>query len=120
MLEILKQNPDKDFQFDDEFETKSILLELGIAGRFSRNPPNVPSEEQSQQLVSYGEHPTHFIHVILYLGNPDPEENGYVVLCYPRSKFSYAEFMEVAKRILNPTDDRILGAKFFGGNSPDN
>ena len=57
MLEILKQNPDKDFQFDDEFETKSILLELGLAGRFSLNPPNVPRGQQSQQLVSYGEHP---------------------------------------------------------------
>jgi hypothetical protein len=120
MLEVLKQNPDKEFRFDDKFEVKSILLELGIAGRFSQNPPNVPNGKQSQQLVSYDEHPTHFIHAILFLGNPDPKENGYIVLCLPRSKFSYAQFMEVAKIILNPTDDRILGTKFFGGSSPDN
>lgn len=120
MLEVLKQNPDKNFQFDDEFEVKSIILELGIAGRFSLNLPNVPRGKQSQQLVSYGEHPTHFIHVILYLGNLDPNENGYVVLCFPRSKYSYEQFMEVAKKILNPTDDRILGAKFFSGDSRDN
>ena len=120
MLEALKQNPDKEFRFDDEFEVKSILLELGIAGRFSQKPPNLPSGKQSQQLVSYGEHPTHFIHVILYLGNPDLKENGYVVLCLPRSKISYGQFMEVAKKILNPTDDRIMGTKFFGGSSPDN
>jgi hypothetical protein len=120
MLEILKQNPDKVFTFDDEFEIKSILLELGIAGRFSRNPPNVPRGQQSQQIVSYGEHPTHFIHVILYLGHPDPKENGYIVLCFPRSKFSYGQFMEAAKKLLKPTDDRIAGAKLFWGSSPDN
>jgi hypothetical protein len=120
MLEILKQNPDKDFQFDDEFETKSIMLELGLAGRFSMDPPNVPRGQQSQQLVSYGEHPTHFIHVILYLGNPDPKENGYLVLCFPRSKVSYEQFMEIAKRLLKPTDDRIAGTELFWGASPDN
>jgi hypothetical protein len=48
MLEILQQNPDKDFQFDDEFGTKTIVLELGLAGRFSMNPPNVPRGQQSQ------------------------------------------------------------------------
>jgi hypothetical protein len=120
MLEVLKQNPDKEFRFDDEFEVKSILLELSIAGRFSQNPANVPSGKQSKQLVSYGEHPTHFIHVFLFLGNPDPKENGYIVLCLPRSKFSYEQFMEVAKIILNPTDDSILGTKIFGSSSFDN
>lgn len=120
MLEILKQKPHEKFQFDDEFEAKSILLELGIAGRFSANPPNVPTGQQSQQAVLYCEHPTHYILVILYLGNSDQKENGYLVLCFPRSKFSYEYFNEIAKKILNPTDDRIQGAKLFWGNSSDN
>jgi len=81
MLEIL-QNTDKDFQFDDKFETKSILLELGVAGRFSLNPPNVPRGNESQQAVMYGEHPTHFILIILYLGSGNPKENGYLVLLF--------------------------------------
>jgi hypothetical protein len=76
--------------------------------------------EQSQQLVSYGEHPTHFIHVILYLGNPDPKENGYVVLCFPRSKFTCVQFMEIARKLLNPTDKRISGSKLFWSSSADN
>jgi hypothetical protein len=120
MLEILKRNPDKAFQFDDKFDTESIVLELGIAGRFSMAPPNVSRGEESQQWVAYGEHPTHFIHVILYLGNPDPKENGYLVLCFPKSKVPYVKFMEIGKKILNPTNDRIAGARLFWSSSPDN
>ena len=120
MLEILRQNPHKEFFFEDQFEIKSILLELGIAGRFSMDPPNVPRGEQSQQAVTIGEHPTHFILVILYLGNADSTENGYIVLCYPRSKWNYAQFMERARIILNPSDDRIAGMKLFFGGAPDN
>jgi hypothetical protein len=119
MLEILAQYPDKDFQFEDHFEAQSILLELGIAGRFNMNPPEA-NGQQSQQTVMYGEHPTHFILVVLYLGNAEAVENGYLVLCFPKSRVSYAKFMEISKRILNPTDKRIRGTKFFWSGSPDN
>jgi hypothetical protein len=120
MLELLKENPNKPFQIDDEFEIKSLLLELGIAGRFSLNPPNVPKGEQSQQAVLYTEHPTHFILVVLYLGNPNKEENGYLFFGYPKSKFSFDKFNEIAKKILNPSDERIAGVQGFFGHSPDN
>jgi hypothetical protein len=120
MLEILKQNPDREFRFDDEFETKSMVLELGIAGRFSMEPPIVPTGQESQQAVMYGEHPTHYILVVLYLGNPHPKENGYLILCLPRCRFSYEQFMEGARKFLKPSDDRIVGAKFFWSSSPDN
>jgi len=61
MLEMLIQNPNKVFHFEKDYEAQSFLLELGIAGRFSRNPPNVPAGEQSQQAILYNEHPTHYI-----------------------------------------------------------
>lgn len=121
MLERLQQNPDEPFQFSEDSEARTIVLELGIAGRFSLNPPGVPQGQASTQAVAYGEHPTHFILVVLYLGNPDPKENGYYVLCLPKSKVSYPKFLEMGKRLLNPTgESQIAGSKMFWSSSADN
>jgi hypothetical protein len=120
MIEILIQNPDKNFQFDDDIEIPSMLLELGVAGRFSKNPPNIPHGNASTQAVFYGEHPTHFILIILYLGHPSQKDNGYFVQCLPKSKMSYAQFMEFAKGMLKPTDDGIVGSNLFWTGSSDN
>jgi hypothetical protein len=117
LLELLQENPHKDFQFDDDFETKSMVLELGLSGRFSKNLPGVPRGEQSQQFVSYNQNPTHWIHIILYLGHPDPKENGYVILCYPRGRVSYLQSMEFAKMLLTPTDERISATRLFWDSS---
>src|SRR3954469_18841858 len=98
MLEILAANPNKQFSFDDEKEAKTLVLELNLTGRFSPNPAK---GQQSQQSVLCFDNLTHFIQVILYLGNPDPNENGFVVFCYPRSKVSYEKLMGLAKSVLN-------------------
>ncbi|SPE59675.1 hypothetical protein SBV1_340042 [Verrucomicrobia bacterium] len=116
MVEILKQHPGKVFRFEDAFETKSLVSELGIADRFSQNPPNVPTSQRSIQAVTYGQHPSHFILVVLCLGNPDPH-NGYVICCYPKSRISPSQFMDMSKKTL--TDATTVGAKVFWNASRD-
>lgn len=116
MLEILQQHPNKDFWFEDLVETQGLLSELGIAGRFSFEPPNVPTGQRSIQAVTYGQHPTHFIFVVLCLGNPE-RHNGYVISCHPKSKMSPSQFMEMATKTL--ADRNTVGAKVIWSASLD-
>lgn len=95
MLEILDANPDEQFTFENDKETKILVSELGLTDRFNQNP----SKGASHQSVLHFGNFSHFIQVILYLGNPDPKENGFVVRCFPRSKVTYSEFMEATKSL---------------------
>jgi len=116
MLEILRQHPNKRFRFEDVSETKALVSELGLADRFSQEPPGVPTGQRSIQAVTCGQFPTHFIFVVLCLGNPEGH-NGYVISCHPRSQMSPSQFMDMAKQIL--TDRHTVGAKVFWNASLD-
>ncbi len=59
-------------------------MEVGLIDKFSKQPPSIPWFE----LVTYADHPTHWLVGMLFRGFPDAKDNGYVVRCYPRSQFS--------------------------------
>jgi hypothetical protein len=120
MVEILQKHPNEPYQFDDDKQAKALIFELGLAGRFSANPPNVPTGKSCTQAVHYTEYPTHFILAILYAGNPKAEDNGYFVVCLPKSKFSFAQFNTFAGRFLNQGGNTVVGMQGFYGESPDN
>lgn len=67
------------------------------------------------QAVIFNEHPMHHILALQYSGQPDPEENGPVALCFPKSQVALLAFLKMAKRFLgdgSPTPDQ---AEIFGG-----
>lgn len=81
MLEILEANPDKQFEFEDAKDAETLVMELGLQGR-------VYTDQQS--ILHFGSL-SHFIQVIR-------KEDRFVVLCYPRSKVTYDQFMQQSQR----------------------
>lgn len=77
--------PNQFFQFADDKEAKQLLFELGLIDKFSKKPIG---NDSAAQLVTYGEHLTHFIVAMFFTGKTKPEDNGYVVFCLPKSQYS--------------------------------
>jgi hypothetical protein len=79
--------PDKLFEFSDDKEALDLLFELGLIDEFSiSNPPG----KTTVQVIT-GDLPTHHVIATRFAGNPEAEENGYWVLCIPKSLYSVEE-----------------------------
>jgi hypothetical protein len=104
----LERYPNNPFEFDHNGQIKDLLIDLSIESKFKAG-----LEGERVQAVHYGEHPTHFILIVLWSGYADRNENGYLAWCFPKKRWSFEQFMEASRRILNPTDDRMLGGDIF-------
>jgi hypothetical protein len=120
MVENLVKNPTQLIKITDDSDAKALLFELGLSGRFSLNPPNVPRGKPSSQVIRYTEHATHFILAVLHRGHPSDDLNGYEVVCFPKSQYSLSAFNEVADQSLKPLSGDVVGGQGFSGHSPDN
>jgi hypothetical protein len=116
MIEILNQMPGQFFQFSDDGEAKIMLFELGLIDKFSIKPPHGQS---TAQFVTYGEHPTHFIFAMLFVGKTKKEDNGYVVFCLPKSEYSSESAMKFVHSKLKGQGVPV-GGNLFSGNSSQN
>ncbi len=104
----LARSPNEVHEFDHNGQIKEFLIDLNIESKF-----NTALVGERVQAVNHGEHPTHFILIALYSGYKDQKQNGYVAWCLPKKRWSFEQFTEFAKRVLNPTDERIIGAHLF-------
>lgn len=111
MIEKLQNSPNERFKISDDAQAEMLLLELGILDQFKKKP----QPAATTQAVIYNEHPTHHILGVLYMGHPKAGDNGYLVICIPRSEFTVEQFHTFADNFLKPTPMNILGTKFFGG-----
>jgi hypothetical protein len=79
--------PNKLFEFSDDKQGLDLLVELGLIDEFSKSHP--PSKATVQTIT--GDLPTYHIIATRFAGNLKAEENGYWVLCIPKSKYSEEE-----------------------------
>ena len=84
MVEFLIQNPDSPFDFLENNNAATLLLEVGIIGKFLKNP--TPAEPWFSIVCKNDV--SHFIIGVLYTGFPNEKDNGYVAHCLPKSEFS--------------------------------
>jgi hypothetical protein len=77
MLEILAANPNKQFDFEDEKDAQTMVEELDLTSQVYT----------SQQSILHFGNFTHYIQVIR-------KNNRFVVMCYPRSKVTYHQFID--------------------------
>lgn len=92
-MKPLAQTPGEIVEIRDDDDAKALLLELGMLDKFPK-PANANRSWVSR--VAYPEHPTHWISATRFGGFVNPSENGYAVVCLPKSHFS----MEGANRCL--------------------
>ena len=88
--------PDKLFEFPDDKQAVDLLFELGLIDEFSLSHP--PGKTTAQ--VISGDLPTHYVIATRSAGNLEPEENGYWVLCVPKSQYSEEEIKDHMQAIV--------------------
>ncbi len=82
--------PNKLFEFSGDKQAVDLLFELGLIGEFSiRHPPG----KTTVQVIT-GNLPTHYVIATRSAGNLEAEENGYWVVCIPKSQYSEEEINE--------------------------
>ncbi|MGA2178159.1 MAG: hypothetical protein ABSH15_01060 [Verrucomicrobiota bacterium] len=79
--------PNKLFEFSDDKQAVDLLLELGLIDEFPKSHP--PGKTTVQTIT--GDLPTHYVIATRFAGNLEAEENGYWVLCIPKSQYSVEE-----------------------------
>lgn len=79
--------PNKLFEFSGEKQGVDLLLELGLVDEFSISHP--PGKTTVQAVT--GDLPTHHVIATRFAGNLEAEENGYWVVCIPKSQYSVEE-----------------------------
>ena len=76
--------PDRLFEFSGEKKGVGLLLELGLVDEISISQP--PGKTTVQAMT--GDLPTHHVIATRFARNFEAGENGYWVLCIPKSKYS--------------------------------
>ena len=79
--------PNKLFEFSDDKQAVDLLFELGLIDEFSNSHP--PGKATVQPLT--GDLPTHCVIATRFAGNFEAEENGWWVVCIPKSLYSEEE-----------------------------
>jgi hypothetical protein len=88
--------PNKLFEFSDDKQAVELLFELGLIDEFSNSHP--PGKATVQTIT--GDLPTHHIIATRFAGNFEAEENGYWVLCIPKSQYSEEEINDHMQAIV--------------------
>jgi hypothetical protein len=79
--------PNKLFEFSDDKQAVDLLFELGLIDEFSNR--HAPGKATVQTLT--GDLPTHRVIATRFAGNFEAEENGWWVVCIPKSLYSEEE-----------------------------
>ena len=79
--------PNKLFELSDDKQAVDLLFELGLIDEFSNRHP--PGKATVQTLT--GDLPTHRVIATRFAGNFEAEENGWWVVCIPKSLYSEEE-----------------------------
>jgi hypothetical protein len=88
--------PDKLFEFSDDKQGVNLLFELGLIDKFLKS--HTPGKTTVQVVT--GDLPTHHVIATRSAGNLEAEENGYWVLCIPKSQYSEEEINDHMQAIV--------------------
>lgn len=72
----------------DDTEAQTLLLQIGAIDKFPASPN---SRGPWAARVGYGGHPTHWIMATRFSGFPRSIDNGYLIECLPKSRFTLAD-----------------------------
>jgi hypothetical protein len=66
----------------DDTEARAIMLELGVLDQISRKT----AATDTTSVCVVDSHPTHWCMCARIWDNPDPAENGFMVVAYPKTQ----------------------------------
>ena len=88
--------PNKLFEFSGDKQAVDLLFELGLIDEFSiRHPPGKTTVQAITRDL-----PTHYVIATRSARDLEAEENGYWVLCIPKSQYSEEEINDHMQAIV--------------------
>lgn len=82
--------------FDSDAEVKTILVELGVIERLA-----FPSDVSGNVLhYAISEHPTHWLLFTKFRDFPNPKDNGYAAVGYPKLSVSEQQANKLAHELI--------------------
>ena len=88
--------PNKLFEFSGDKQAVDLLFELGLIDEFSiRHPPGKTTVQAITRDL-----PTHYVIAMRSARDLEAEENGYWVLCIPKSQYSEEEINDHMQAIV--------------------
>jgi hypothetical protein len=117
MNDQLLKNPDVPFTFDDDAQCKKLLSEIGILGRFSADP--IKGQTSTTQAFTDMNHKTHWILAMLFLGKTKASDNGYYVVCLPKSGCTIEQFCAACAQFTKGQGS-VGAVGLFPGDASDN
>jgi len=93
-------------KFTSESDSKTQLSELELLSRFSKS--------SRSEVITFDEHPTHYILATHCSDKSKDEEGGYMIMCYPKSRYSAAEARVMISAVLSEQGLPVM-AKIFPG-----
>ena len=112
-LRDIRESPDEPALVMDD-EARALLLHVGLLGRFEQAAEL--TEAAPRVAITYcSEHPTHWLMATFLRGFANPEDNGYVVHCLPKSRFTAeeaTEFMDRHEQKIAPGERSVFVQRF--------
>jgi hypothetical protein len=93
--EFLRLNPHIAAESRDDAKCKTFLGELGVLECLAR------SNEPNLSVLTFPNHPTHWIVGLRWSGYPKPEQNGYRIFCLPKQQATEADAKKFVQYIMD-------------------
>ena len=84
---------------------KAIMLQRGILDRLRKRSPS-----DTLSFCIDDNHPTHWLYCALVMDHPDPPENGYMVIAWPKAEFDLSFVRAAIAKQLGMLEAEITGA----------
>lgn len=94
-MKDLTTTPNELIEITNDHDAKALLLQLGVLDKFSQRGPLA---DKWSEALHFTTHPTHWVLARLYTGFKNPADNGYVVQCFPKSRFSIEQMKQIAAK----------------------
>ena len=89
----------------DDALAQTVMLQLGVWDELAKEPTLSANIKMS---LADG-HPTHWCLCIRHSHNPDPAENGFQILAYPKDRFDIFTMHAIIQGHLNGSKDVSVG-----------
>lgn len=100
--DTLALSKDTPFAFTCEKDVKEFLVEFGMAGEFKKK---AEGQNRAVLFVASLNHPTHYLLAMQTWDRVSPQENGYTLICTPKSTETAEGFMEHCNRTVKAAEE---------------
>jgi hypothetical protein len=92
MNDVFSQHLDSPFKILDDGAAVAWIVQFGLLNKFWKTPLSESGRPRKYgEILSYPDHPTHWVFAFRFTGFPEAADNGYALHCFPKSQFSFAD-----------------------------